>query len=191
MANSILLFDICEPSNCVSLVFNDTTGAYDADNNSTGYGTPNSVIAGATSILTITKADLTSYTISLPSTFPTVDKTLEYTIQASVIGYPSSQIDDQIITAVYTVTLADTTVLTQTKTFALYGKVKCCVESMFIDLDIDCEDCMKSLGSRNTNAYLMLKGLEYSAGCGNTTVFNKTLTQLKKICGNTDCQSCK
>ena len=163
-------FSICESSNCSSLVFSDTTGAYSLTN-LTGYGTPNESISGATAELIVTLSDGTISTISLTAAgFPTTDSTLTYTISAEDIGYSSGdKIDDQIISFQYKVVTALTTIITQYKSQAFYCQVNCCVNSMFIDLDLSCEDCLKSLGKKSMKAYLMLQGLKYSSSCGDST----------------------
>ncbi len=185
----VTAFDICQNSNCSNLIFSDQTGAYSITN-TTGYGTPNESISGATAQLIVTLADGTASTITLTG-FPTTDKTLEYTISAEDIGYSSgSQIDDQIISFEYKIITALTTIITQYKTQAFYCQVNCCVNSMFIDLDINCEDCLKSLGDRAMKAYLMLQGLKYSANCGDSTTFTKTLAQLNKLCLQSECSQC-
>jgi len=181
---------VCQAGDCASLIFKDETGAYSATNTG-GYGAPNESISGATATLTVTLADGTSTIVALPATFPTIDTTLEYVIDAEDIGYSSGdKITDQIITFTYTVTTALTTISTQLFQTAFYCQVNCCVNSMFIDLDIDCEDCLKISGDRAKKAHLMLQGLKYSAACLDTTTFNKTLAQLNKLCQNSECSSC-
>lgn len=186
----VLSFSVCQSSDCGSLVFNDLTGAYDAGSNTTGYGAPNDTIASASSTLVVTLADGTSTTL-VPTGFPTVDKTKEFTITAADLGLTSgTQIADQIIDFEYIVITDQTNTLTQNISQAFYCQVNCCVTSLFIDLDIECEDCMTSAGGTVAQAYIMLKGLEYSAACGNTTAFNKTLTLLQKLCTKSTCASC-
>ena len=185
-------FEICETDNCSSLKFTDTTGAYNASSNPSGYGsTVNNTTSGASATLAITLADGTLNTITLTG-FPTTDTTKVFTIDASDLGYSSSsEIKDQIVTALYTVTFADTSISTQTITVALYCQVDCCVKSMVLDLDVDCGDCFNASKGKVTDAYLMLQGLKYAANCGNATVFNKVLTQLNKLCLNSNCSNCK
>lgn len=183
-------FTVCQSSNCATISFNETTGAYSGDN-PTGYGAPNDTIVAATSTLIVTLAD-GSTTTFIPSGFPTVDPTKVFTISASDLGYNSGdQIEDQIISFEYRVITDQASDIRQINSQAFYCQVNCCVTSMFIDLDLDCADCLDTLGDRASKAYLMLKGLEYSAACGNTTTFNKTLSQLQKLCKNSKCTSCK
>lgn len=187
-----LSFQICQSNTCDALTFVETTGAYSATN-LTGWGTPNVALADATSaILTITLASGNIYTIDLLATtyFPTNDTTFEYELTNSDFGYTDGgKIDDQIITFTYTV-IADGTTYTQTVHQAFYCQVQCCVYSMFKDLNVTCDACSQSK-TKAIDAYLLLKGLIYSANCGNTTNFNSQLAILQKLCLGSSCQNCK
>ena len=186
-----LQFNICEYSGCSKLIFNDTTGVYDADNNPSGYGSPNDTITSATAELIVTLANGQQTTISLTG-FPTTDSTKNFYISAQDLGYGvDDQIEDQRIHFLYRVVTDQSNTLIQDYQQGFYCQVACCVRSMTLDLDISCDDCMKSLGADIVKANLMLKGLEYTANCGNISVFDKTLAQLKKLCLNSNCQNCK
>ena len=63
--------------------------------------------------------------------------------------------------------------------------------SMFANLDLDCDGCNEDKMNKALKAYALLKGLIYSANCGNSTYFNNILTQVNKLCLNTNCQNCK
>lgn len=186
-------FQICQSNTCNSLTFVETTGAYNATSNPTGWGAPNATLASVTSAeLEITLASGDSYTIDLLATglFPTDDTTFEYELTNSDFGYTNgAKIDDQIITFVYTV-VANGTTYTQTVYQAFYCQVQCCVYSMFKDLNVTCDACLTSK-TKAIDAYLLLKGLIYSANCGNTTNFNSQLATLQKLCLNQNCQNCK
>jgi len=185
-----LSFTTCENKSCSSLEFKELTGAYSVDNPN-GWGAPNSVIAGATATLKVTLANGNATVLTMDN-FPTTDTSQVFTIDAEDIGYSAGdQIPDQIISLLYTVTLADTNKVTQTQDVALYCQTECCVSKMFLDIDVDCEDCISSLEGNATKAYTLLQGLKFSAGCGNATVFNKTLTYLQKICTYAGCTNCK
>lgn len=188
----VLSYDICQPSGCTTLTFKDTTGAYSVSN-TTGYGSPNEDISGATAELIVTLADGTSNTLDITSNgFPTVDTTKELTINSSDIGYDvDEEIEDQIISFTYRVTTTTPTVFVQNITQAFYCQVDCCVKSMFIDLDITCNDCIKAAGESRQEAWILLQGLKYSANSANVTVFNAALAELQKICSTTNCSNCK
>jgi hypothetical protein len=186
-------FEICQSSTCDTLTFVETTGAYNATSNTTGWGAPNATLASVTSAeLTITLASGNSYTIDLLATtfFPTTDNTFELQLKNSDFGYvDGAKIDDQIITFTYTV-IADDVTYTQNYKQAFYCQVQCCVLSMFADIDVEC-DCSKDKIDNALKAYALLKGLIYSGNCGNTTYFNNILAQLQKLCLNNNCASCK
>ena len=188
---TVLQFDICQPSGCSSLVFNDLTGAYNDPDNLTGYGLPNDDITAATASIAITLADGSSYTLAMPD-FPTIDKTKEFTINATDLGYSSDEkIADQIIDITYTVTLDGGDKIIQMGQVGLYCQVKCCVNNMFTDLDVNCVDCIEVAGKAERQAWTMLQGIIFAAECGDVTTFNQTLTQLQKACKNAGCANCK
>lgn len=187
---TITNFDLCQSSDCASLVFKDITGAYSTDS-PYGYGTPNSDITDATAIVRITLADLTVHEISLDG-FPTTDKTKEYKIESTDLGYDSGKsIPDQIIQIEYIVTLDDDSELIQYGEQALYCNINCCIKSMVKDIDIECDECSKSSKDKYIDALLGLAGLKYSADCGDKITFNKVLSSLQRICQNTECSNCK
>jgi hypothetical protein len=171
----------------------ETTGAYNATSNLTGWGAPNDTLASATSAeLQITLASGNIYTIDLLATtyFPTDDTTFEYALANSDFGYTDdSKIDDQIIDFKYTV-VANGTTYTQNIKQAFYCQVQCCVKSMVADIDVEC-DCAKDKMDNYLKAKVLLDGLIYNANCGNVIYFNNILTQLQKLCLNNNCQNCK
>jgi hypothetical protein len=186
-----LQFNICEYSGCSKLVFTDTTGAYNATNNPSGYGTPNDTISSATAELVVTLANGRQNTITLTG-FPTTDKTKEFYITAQDLGYGvDEQIEDQRIHFIYKVTTDQSNVLTQDYQQGFYCLVECCVRAMSLDIDTSCDDCIKSSMDRILEAQVMLQGLKYTANSGHTATFDKTLAQLKKKCLNQNCQNCK
>jgi hypothetical protein len=188
--SAILSFDICEKSNCSSLVFSDTTGQYDVKYNLYGYGTPNEDITGATALVNITLISGSIITINLID-FPTTDKTKEFYINGTDLGFTDGIIPDGIYKFEYIVTTSLGEVLTQNKSIALYCNSECCVKSMLLDLDTECQDCFAKSSARYIQAFIMLQGLKYTSNKGDITTFNKTLTQLNKLCSGTNCQNCK
>lgn len=186
-------FKICQSIDCSTFTFVDTTGSYNSVDNPGGWGSPNEEISDARSAnLNIVLSNGNSYNIDLFNTgyFPTTDINFQFDLTNEDFGYlTSSPIDDQIMNFTYTVT---TSTETYTCNFqqAFYCQVQCCVMSMFIDIDIEC-DCSKNKIDTALKAYALLKGLIYSGNCGNKTNFNNILTQLNKICKNSNCKNCK
>jgi hypothetical protein len=185
-------FEICQSSDCKTLTFVETTGAYNAGNNTTGWNAPNATIAAATAaVLTVTYASGTIATIDLFATtiFPTALTTVQYDLTSTSLGLVAdTAIDDQIITFTYTVTSGGTS-YHQTKRFPFTCQVRCCVQSMVIGIDIDC-DCSDDIIEKYTRAYILYKGLIYSGNAGNVSNFNNILAQLQKLCLNSNCENC-
>ena len=192
----VLSFDICEGSNCNTLKFTETTGAYSTSNTS-GWGAPNMSTGNAVSAtLTITTPSgdvLTPINMHiLPPSFPSEDFTQEYSIPLTSLGENSS-ITDGVWSFLYTVVCTQdliTVTYTQRVTQGFYCQVDCCVKSMFKNIDVEC-DCSKDQLSKAAKAYLLLKGLKYSANAGDISKFNSDLALLQKMCLNSDCNNCK
>lgn len=183
-------FSICESSGCNSLSFSETTGIESLSNPS-GYGGANpSTTNIASAILTVTLDNGTTYPFTLT---PTTDSSIEYTITPAQLGYTTlgATIPDQIITFKYTLITNASTPVTYIQVYvkAFYCKVECCVNTMFADLDFEC-DCSVDETNKALKAFAMLQGLKLAAGCSNVTNFNNILTQLTKLCSTTSCGSC-
>lgn len=188
-------FNICQNSSCDELTFTETTGAYNATTNPGGWGAPNPTLASVTTpvTLTVTFPNESVYTLdvaTLNPSFPTDDTTLEWVLDMSSFGGDTGDsFEDGVYTFTYLVT-ADGSTYTQTHYVALYCQVKCCVFSMFKDLEVNC-DCCEDDKKTAIDAFLLYKGLVYEAGCGNITAFNSALTELQKVCSNSNCKNCK
>jgi hypothetical protein len=193
----VISFSICEPSGCNLLQFSEQTGLYGA-NNLTGYGNPNPATTDAiAAVLTITNPVGVSYNIDLFATglFPSSNGLITYNIQNTDIGLAlTAKIPDGIYTFIYTVTVVIagvTTIYTQTIVQGFYCQVACCVYSMFSKLNLECSDCNTAQKLSAIDAYLMLKGIIYSANAGQLINFNNDLSTLQRICLNSNCSGCK
>ncbi len=189
----VLSFNVCESSDCKSLIFTETTGAYNASSNITGWGSPNETTGSAISAkLIVTTPNNVSFTLDLfvTSNFPTSDNTIQYSIPFTSIGQIlDSKLIDGIYNFSYTV-ITNTTTYNQNFQQAFYCQVKCCVDSMFKDLDVEC-DCNEDNKTKAINAWLLLKGLIYSGNSGNINNFNSELAVLQKLCLNNNCSDCR
>jgi len=187
-----LSFRLDQSTNCKNLTFYETTGAYSVTN-TTGWGAPNEATSDAlTATLLITPPTGTATTLNLLSlgTYPKSDSTIGYTITPTALGLSStSQLSDGIYTFKYTVTTALNT-YTQTIQQALTCQVQCCVYSMLNSIDLTCSGCSDQQIKEFNKAYIILKGLVYSGGCGEISTFNKNIAILQKLCNQTNCQNC-
>ena len=81
----------CPKHGCHSIILNETTGAYDATLNNTGWGAPNPLTSDPTTwSIIITLPDETIVTITDPVGLPTADDSLEYEITLAALGLTSS-----------------------------------------------------------------------------------------------------
>lgn len=189
-----LAFNVCQSSDCKELIFTETTGIYDATNNPTGWGSPNATIASAVSAtLTITKPDgtVTSPINIFPSSFPTTNDDLEYTITAAALGYTAnSKLPDGLYTVLYTV-VAGSTTYTQTKSFLFSCQIRCCVYSMAKDIAfLECTDCKDEAIDKLLKAWALYQALLAAANCGLTAKFEELMDSLERLCLNTSCNNC-
>lgn len=189
----VLNTEVCQTSNCKSLIFKETTGIYNATSNPGGWDNPNPATAGATAAeLAITAPNGTIYTIDLFSQgFPSSTSELEFEITADLIGgVANDTIPDGIYTINYTVVDASGITYIKTLIQSFICNVECCVYSMFKSIDFSC-DCSQDAKTKALDAWLLFKALQYSSGCGSTDNFNTNLATLQKLCLNANCNNCR
>lgn len=190
----ILQIDPEISSSCKEIQFYETTGPRSASN-LTGWGAPNEVTGDAlTATLTILTPANIAYTFNgasvnpLYPSWPTTNDDTYYEIDSSLIGYGTNQkLPDGVYRFTYTVTTTTAT-YTQVVEKLFYCNAKCCVTNMFADIDYNC-DCSTSKIDKAKKAYLMLKGLEFAANCGQKDYFENLLKDLEKLCAG-DCTNC-
>lgn len=94
-------FTVTEETGCTAIVFSDTTGTYDATDNTGGYGSPNFGYDDITeTLITITRQDGT--VISITDFIPTeAEPTLN--ISSATLGYADEVITSQVMEIAYSV----------------------------------------------------------------------------------------
>ena len=178
----------CPKHGCHSIILNETTGAYDATLNNTGWGAPNPLTSDPTTwSIIITLPDETIVTITDPVGLPTADDSLEYEITLAALGLTSSTIPDGLYVIEYTATIGATVYTTGTKYFLFTCNLDCCVSKMFakIATSTDCS-CDSTVIKNALYASALLEGLKASVGCGVITNIDSLLTKLNTICGFTE-----
>ena len=179
------------------LYFQDITGVYNASTNNTGWGSPNVDISTATSA-------------SLEIYFPGEDESITLDINASTPSYPTEDTSltaefdmssfegeagdifpDGVYQFIYTVVANGETYIT-TKYIFSYSQVKCCVESMFVDLNPnDCNGGCLEAAEDAILVWAYYKSLIANATCGNITKANEKLDFVNKLCsGSGNCTNC-
>lgn len=190
-----LKIDICPSGDCKSLNFTETTGAYNATYNVTGWGTPNpSANPDWPTTLTITDPNNINSIISMSGYgFPSDNTNFTYPISASQLTNNTTGVfADGQYNFVYTTTNPSngTTYSTTAKIF-VYCNIQCCVYKMMADIDNPGCDCETEAMEAAIKAYNLLQGLKYAASCGLTNSFNEIYEVLSRLCNNSGCKTCR
>jgi len=176
-------FNLCQDA-CDELVFTETTGAYDAVSNPTGYGAPNAETTDmAAPTLTLEDSSGNVTTLNIGVNFPSSDTSYSYTISLG------SELTDGIYTATYTV-VDNSEDVTYTKTVYLFFtcQVDCCIDRLYARVtDDSCADCNKSALQLATEADAFLCSAKAAARCGNRTRATKLLKKVQYLCNFNNC----
>lgn len=190
-----LKIDICPSGDCKSLNFTETTGAYNATSNPTGWGSPNDVPnPDWDATLTITDPDNIESIINMADySFPTDNPNYIYPISASLLTNNTTGVfADGLYNFVYTVVSpSGSTIYTTTTKLFLYCNIQCCVFKMLADIDNPGCDCETEALEAAIKAYNLLQGLKYAASCGLTNSFNEIYEVLSRLCNNSSCKTCR
>lgn len=182
---------------CDSILFRDTTGAYDAVTNETGYGSPNTAIADITAaVLIITKPDDTQVIIDLYDTFPTINTELIHQITADDLGY-ASVIEDGLYTFTYKLTTNENTYIHTTQTLLFSCTLNCQIKKILADsvkFQMNCDDCNSEINENIFQAVklsTMFDGLLSMSGCGTSTLkIKNALENLQTLVSEYDVEDC-
>lgn len=189
-------YSACLVSNCKSLRFGETTGAYHVDNNPTGWGAvgggdPNDMLSDATNAtLTLTGPSGVTYApvdlVATASPFPKDDPSVTLDIAASTVDPSLTKFVDGFWEITYDVTTdvgGTVTTYSETKTLFFYCNAEACVCSMMADLDLSDCNCDPDKMNKALKARTYLDALCYASGCGNLDGANEILKTLTKMCG--------
>jgi len=183
-----LNLSVCNSSNCASVTITDTTGLYDAANNTGGYGTPNANANDATAAtIVITYQDGSSNTTDVLSQMPSTQT--EDSFSFSEITLPSTL--DGEYSVKYTVTNPNGT-YTEDVCLILTCNARCCIDKMWAkaaeeaSYDCGCDSYMK----KAMQAEGMLKSLKNSAIFSNEVARDKMLATIQRLCKMENC-NCK
>jgi hypothetical protein len=189
-------FDVEQSDNSKKLILKETTAAYDANNNTDGWGTPNEDTTDAvTTTLTITAPDetvtaLTSTELAGLASFPTTDTSLELSISTQDLGGDTDVAHaDGVYTFSYEIVTGTTTYTTEHKVF-VSGQARCCVYGMLADVDtVDC-DCDATEKTDALEAFTFYRSLIALAADGNETKYTETLAIVNELCDGCKCEDC-
>lgn len=189
-----LNFTINSQNGCSEFLFTDTTGVYNADTNTTGWGAPNPVTGDVdTAILSIENltTSITYDDISVtPNDETTIYGTDDFNISGINVCY--TQIPDGLYEFTYTVTIGDDTYTYRFKKLILC-QTYCKVRQLAVEVDPDCGCCNSDCGKDTINfieAFTLLKALEYSACCASVANINSNFESLQTFLSHLSCKNC-
>lgn len=180
----------CFKHNCTNLYLYDITGAYNASTNTTGWGSPNTTLAGAT---------IATVSITLPEATSAVDFDVLATVNAATIVDGEFTLDqltmedfdsteEKFPDGVYTIVYTIDETYTQTITTFSTCQTDCCVEKMktkFAEKLCGCDWDIYWKNYLEAKAYLT--GAKYKYACGDTTNAIAMLKKVQKICATQNC----
>jgi hypothetical protein len=177
-------FNIRESDNARELLFNETTGTYNASSNAGGWGSPNDAVGTATTVeLKITPPDGTQVTLDLSTNYPTADSTIDQTIRTQDLSLGTDlKFADGLWLFEYEVTTSGQGLITNTQTILLLGQARICVFDMLADVDLN--DCDGSELRRALEANTYLHAAIASASVGDTDKFTELLALIDNYCNN-------
>jgi hypothetical protein len=189
----LLNFEVEQTDNAQTLIFTETTGAYDNPLNTDGWGAPNDTVGG-TPTLTITPPGgtakvFTSDNLAGLASFPTTDSNLQLDITLDKLGIDANDrghLPDGVWTFKYEVTKGLNAYETLHKVF-VSGSVRCCVYKSLATIDlVDC-DCDSREKNYALQAYTYYMSLIANAACGNEDKYDELLGLTGKLCGLCNC----
>lgn len=180
-----------EVQGCGSFDFTDTTGAYNADTNTGGYGNPNPSYDDITEteIVIVTNKGTTTITDWKPTA---ESQTLN--INAHTLGFPSDVITDQIVTITYSVYTAGKCRVGYKQSDVLFDcqTVACIAKKSAILLNSACNEC--GTDEQAEVDYVLQMKYEYeviktSADNGDFDCIQGDIEKLYKQCSS-NCNGC-
>lgn len=188
-------FTVENGSNCKSIIFTETTGAY--SNPETGYGSPNPTLATVTSAIlsivnltTITTYDDIEITAS-ESNEQTIINTSDLEIAGVSIG--DVTLPDGLYEFTYTVTVSDEVDYTQVVKSLFLCESCCKIKKLAANVDVDCgccnDDCADDMW-KFLEAHTLYKALTWSGACGSESEISENIENLQEFLINIDCKNC-
>lgn len=185
-------FTIKPSCNYDQLIFQETTGTYDASSNPGGYGAPNDDTGDVTATSLAITDELNTVTFDAITTI-SASKTNGITyipltsLEVSSVDKYSTALTDGLFTVTYTVSVGATS-YTYTVKILVLPDTWCKLNSAMVRMiDPTCH-CINSGYKDNwLEAFSRLMALEGDAICGDLTSFTQTYTKLNTYLDNLKC----
>jgi hypothetical protein len=191
-----LKFTVENGDDCKSIIFTETTGAYNVTTNPTGWGTPNATIAQVTEA-TLTIENLTTAVIydDITITPNSTNSSTTITTQDLEVGGVSIgdiTLPDGLYEFTYTV-IANTVTYEQVVKSLFLCESCCKIKKLAADVDINCgccnDDCAKEL-YQFLEAHTLYKALQWGGICGSESEINSNILSLQEFLININCKNC-
>lgn len=189
-----LIFEVELSADKKKLLFNETTGLYNAVSNVNGWDAPGGATIAATTVanIKIKRADGTIYTVDASANFPTTDSTVTQSIASSQIGYSAgSTINDELLVITYEVGDGILDPEDYVKPVSIYilltGDTQCCLETKFAALDPTCCDCTADSARNLMLGWAMMKAACYAGSLGRADKAADLLECANDLCDLEDC----
>ncbi len=193
-----LKFTVANGSNCKSIIFTETTGAYNNPDNITGWGTPNPSIGDVTysklkieNLTTSTIYDLINITPNSTNSSTTIN-TSDLKIAGVSIG--DVTLPDGLYEFTYHVKVNSLRTEYTSIVKSLFLCESCCkIKKLATDVDLDCgccnDDCSEKIW-KFLEAHTLYKALQWSGVCGSETEINSNIQSLQDYLININCKNC-
>jgi len=178
--------------NCDEILVCDTTGTYDANFNTTGWGSPNYAVGDiVTSEFIVVLADGTEYT--LDATALSTDAHGNYIIPITSIGFAANTcLTDAIYTIEWEVSFGTEHASTSVQMFS-YCNAQNIVFSLIADaadtIDEEC-GCTNKGAEDSLLAWTYYQALLYAGCCNDSTNFTKLLAVINRLDDDNNCDNC-
>ena len=183
-------FEVTEETGCRSLLFTDTTGTYNAETNTGGYGTPNPDYSDIGSTLIVATLD-NGQVVEIDDFIPTAEEP-SYTITGSVLGYGDNVIAPQVVNIQYYIyTTAECQIAYKQADVLLICALKKCIVGKGQELLADCDSpCCN--GAEKTNRIIDLIFRFEAMLIAATRAINCVRQEVKDLWNNckADCPDC-
>lgn len=188
----VLDYTVSIPCTCQSIIFTDTTGAYDAGSNAGGWGAPNIANGDVTiATLKITFPDTTEQTISV---LTEVNAGIGFEKTIAITDLEGFSTDSLFPAGKYTFEFKVTTdsvtyYSTEVEMFSWCSYSECYKNLLIGYTGSDCCDgCQDAAKEKITKVAVLLESLKAAADCLDEARFNSISAKLQTLCKTTsDC----
>lgn len=192
-----LKFTVENGNDCKSIIFTETTGAYNNPNNLTGWGSPNAAIADVnTAVLSIENlTTITTYDdiVITPSSSNGETTITTEDLEISGVSIGDITLPDGLYKFTYTIVMDNETEYQQEVKSIFLCESCCKIKKLATEVNVDCgccnDDCAENLW-KFLEAHTIFQSIIWSGACGSESKINKNIENLQEFLINIDCKNC-